>query len=315
MGDLDAKYLFPSSDALTVKTWSAKTLKEALRDLFLSKMMGASADSIIQTKTDLTKKKGDKITFALRMQQTGLGVTGAGLVEGSEDALVFHDFSVEIQRYKNAIKAGTKLDLQRPAFDLRTEMKDGLKDWVTNRLESLAVTALAASPTTNRYMDKSSNDLSVALIQQSKRMAKLSNPKVREKVIEGNKRYVLLAHPYALKGLKADSEYKNMQLYANIRGNKNPLVSGAEGLVDGVLIHEYDRSNLLLTGNVARCLLLGAQAGVVAWAQYPDWKEKLFDFHEIPGVASLFLGKVAKTVFNSEDFGMITLDVKYTPDT
>ena len=312
---------FASGDALTQKIWSATLFKEAAKEIYLSKFMGQGADNIIQLKNDLTKKKGDKITFPLRMRMTEAGqsssTTGITL-EGNEEALVFYDFAVELAIYGHAVKAGGKLDLQRPAFDLRTEMKDALKEWIPEKLEKLLIAALVASPTTNRLIDKSGSggsDLTVALIQQIKRAAKLATPKVRPVRVEGEECYVLLAHSYSTKGLKADQEWKNAQLYANIKGRKNPIFSGALGMIDKVIVHEYDRSELLASGNIALNLLLGAQAGVLGYSQYPSWLEKMFDYNRIPGVATDMVLAHGKSVFNNEDFGTIQLKTNYTPDT
>ncbi len=316
-----ANTAFATENALTKKLWSAKLTKEIQQSLALSNMMDESGNKAVHVKTDLMKQKGDRITIGLRMRPSGAGQTSSttGItLEGNEEALSFYDFSVSLSEYGNAFRTGSKLDLQRPAFDLRTELKDAAKEWASDRLEDLLAAALVASPTSNRYYDKTATGsdgyLTVAYIQMLKRQAKLANPKVPPMKIGGKDYWVLLAHPYALKGLKADTEYKNMQLYANIRGNKNPLISGAEGLVDGVLIYEYDRDALLQTGDVVRSVLLGRQALLLAWGQKPSWYEKLFDYERIPGVATDFVLGVGKTVFNSEDFGCMTIDNDYAAD-
>jgi len=311
---------FAKGDLLTQKIWSATLFKEAAKEIYLSKFMGQSADNIIQLKNDLTKKKGDKITFPLRMRMTEAGQSSQTSItlEGNEEALIFYDFAVELYIYGHAVKAGGKLDLQRPAFDLRTEMKDALKEWIPEKLEKLLVTALLASPTTNRLIDKSGSggsELTVALIQQLKRAAEHATPMVRPVMVEGEKCYVLLANSYSTKGLKADADWKNAQLYANIKGRKNPIFSGALGMIDKVIVHEYNRDELLASGDVALNLLLGAQAGVLGYSQYPSWLEKMFDYGRIPGVATDMVLAHAKSVFNNEDFGVIQLKTNYTPDT
>ncbi len=309
-----------TANALTAKVWSAKLFKEALRDMFFTKFMGESSDSIIQVKTDLKKEKGDQITIGLRMAMSGAGQsssTTGTTIEGNEEALSFYSFAQTISEYSNGVLAESKLSLQRPAFDLRTEMKDALKDWVQNKLETLIAAALVASPTTNRKIDKTTSPtsaLTVALIQQAKRKAVLASPKIRPVRVEGGDYYVMLVHPMAAKMLKADGDFKNAQLYANIRGKDNPIFTGALGVVDGVVLHEYDRSNLVLTALKNRAVLMGAQAGVVAWAQEPAWYEKNFDYGRKPGVATDFLVGIGKTVFNSEDFATITVDTTNTAD-
>ena len=145
-----ANTTFATGDALTRKIWSAKLFKEMVRDIYLSKFMGEGADNIVQVKTDLIKQKGDKITVGLRMRLTGAGqsssTTGITL-EGNEEALDFYDYSVSLVEHGHAVKTGSKLDLQRPAFDLRTELKDSLKEWVSEKLEKLLISAAVTAPT------------------------------------------------------------------------------------------------------------------------------------------------------------------------
>lgn len=312
---------FATGDALTKKVWSAKVMKEALRSLYLSKFMGEKDNSIIQTKTDLKKEKGDRITISLRMQMTNAGqsssTTGITL-EGNEEALVFYDYSVSLSEYGHGVKAQSKLSLQRPPFDLREEMKDGLSDWLSNKMESLLITTLLAAPTSGHKIVKTGSggsNLTTALISQAKRKAQLATPKVQPVKIEGKEYYIMLVHPYGTKALKADTSWINAQLYAAHRGSDNPLFTGALGVWDGVIIHEYDRSNLILSGTIIRNLLMGRQAGCWAWGQYPEWYEKLFDYYRIPGVATDFLSGIGKTKFNNEDYGTIALDTNYTADT
>ncbi|HPV97915.1 MAG TPA: N4-gp56 family major capsid protein [Spirochaetota bacterium] len=314
---MGASTTFASGDALTKKVWSAKLFKEVMREMFFTKFMGESADSVIQVKTDLKKEKGDRITVGLRMRLTESGQTSSttGItLEGNEEALTFYSQNVSISEYGHAVRTGSKLDMQRPAFDLRTEMKDALKEWVEEKLEKLILTAMITSPTSEHYLDKTSNTLTAEHISAVKRQAQLASPKVRPVKIDGKEYYAMICHPYATKYLKYDDDWRNAQQYANIRGKDNPLFTGAIGVYDGVVIHEYDRSDLLLTGTVVRSVLCGAQAGLVAWAQTPSWYEKLFDYERIPGVASDMLVGVAKSVFNSKDFGCFTLDNDYAAD-
>ena len=73
-----------SDNLLTVQKWSAALFKEAMKNVFFGRFVGKSEDSIIQTKTDLTKEEGDKITFGLRMMLDG---QGQGQDEPAADAV------------------------------------------------------------------------------------------------------------------------------------------------------------------------------------------------------------------------------------
>lgn len=326
-----AETRFASGDALAAQLWSAALFKEAIKDIFFAKYVGTSDSSIIQSKMELTKKKGEIITFGLRMRLTGEGVnTDNDYLEGNEEEMTFHDLSVTLQERGNAVRAKSKLDLQRPAFDLRTQFKAGLKDWLTEYIDRTTIEALSASPTSNRNIFggdatstsdiDSSDTLSTTVISKAKRTARLATPKIRPIVVEGEEHYLLLCHDYQTKAIKAETAWINAQRDAGVRGRKNALFSGALGMWDGVVIKEYERvqtyrtwgSGADLTG--ARALLLGAQAGIHAYGQLPKWYEKMFDYGRIPGVATDVVWRAAKTVFNSEDFGTVAVNTYYAGD-
>ena len=315
-----ANTAFAKTSNLAKKVWSAKLYREALLDVELSKFMGEGADNVIQVKKDLTKEKGDKITIALRMRMDETGGQSsqtAITLEGNETALTFHDFSVEMTTYGNAVRADGKLSLRRTAFDLRSEFKDALKDWLSEKIESLMRTAMIASPTSGELVDTTGSggsEFVMANIGKAKRKAQTNSPRVMPLKVEGQKVWVALAHPLATKALKADTTWKDTQKYAQFRGTKNPLITGALGINDGVAVHEYSHSGLLMTNTTVRSLLLGAQAGCIGWAQMPAWYEELFDFNRIPGVGTDFIAGFAKSVYNSKDYGVITIDTNYTAD-
>lgn len=316
---------FASGDALAAKLWSAKLFKESIKDIFFDKYTSKDGNMPIQKNVEFTKKKGETMTFGLRMRLNGDGVnTDNDYLEGNEEEMTFHDFAVTLEERGNAVRAKSKLDLQRPAFDLRTQFKEGLKDWLTEYIDKTIITALSASPTTNMNIFggdatstadiDASDTLSTSVISIAKRKARLQTPKVRGVMVNGQERFLLLCHDYQTKALKAESAWQQAQREANIRGEKNPLFSGALGIWDNVVIKEYERvqtynnwgagSNL----NGARALLLGRQAGITAYGQMPAWYEKLHDYNRIPGVAVDIVWKAAKTVFNSEDFACVAVD-------
>jgi N4-gp56 family major capsid protein len=287
------------------------------KDMFFSTMIGTDENSIIQEKMDLSKDKGDNVTFGLRMRITDAGQTSGttGItLEGNEVALSFYDFAVPLVEKGQSVKAQSKLTLKRTAFNLRTEMKSSLQDWASEATEVYMLNKMLASPSTNRYFDETTGTMTVKSIEKLVRQAKLATPTIRQVTIKGKKYYVILAHGYALKGLKNDDDFINYNKDARARGADNPLIQGADYIIDGALIYEYNRPELLMTGNKVRTLLLGAQAGALAWGQKPAWYEKDFDYDRVPGVATDMLIGFEKTKFNSEDYGVLALDNAYTED-
>jgi len=371
---------FRSDSNLTVIKWSAALYREAMKNLYFGKLVGTGSNAIIERKTDLTKDVGDQIRFGLRMRLTGQGRSDDQALEGYEEALTFHDFSTKVHLRANAVRAAGKMSMRRTKFDIRSEARSALADWLREMIDDDTVLALsglanpaivdddgavesAVSPSTNRkwyggqnasgsIADDSGYDLGdsgiadggtseissylfgTAVISLIKRKAQLATPKIRPAVVDGKEVYVMLIHPYQAKALKAETAWKEAQQYAQVRGSKNPLFTGALGMWDGVVIHEYERI-LTRTGDgtgtdpstyfesddpcaqnitVARALFLGAQAGVHAYAQMPGWYEKNFEYGRVPGVATDIIYRAAKTRFNSEDFGVITVDTAVATD-
>ena len=66
----------PTPAALTVNQWATTFFTEYVRDNRFKPYMGVNENAIIHIKKDLTKKKGDTLTFQLLNKLTGTGVTG-----------------------------------------------------------------------------------------------------------------------------------------------------------------------------------------------------------------------------------------------
>jgi len=126
---------YGTNDPLAVKLW-AKTLNvEVLKATWASKFMGESSDNIIQIRDDTTKSAGDKITYGLRMQLSGLGVIGDGTLEGNEESLTTYSDSIVINQLRHAVRSAGRMSQQRVPFSIRQEALSGLRDWWTNRLD------------------------------------------------------------------------------------------------------------------------------------------------------------------------------------
>lgn len=180
------------------------------------------------------------------------------------------------------------------------------------------------------------------VISAVKRRAQLLDPKIRPLIIDGKPHYVMFIHPYQAKALRAETAWIAAQRDAGTRGNtSNPLFTGMIGMWEGVVIHEWEKVITRLgaggvtateyfdalgdsggtapdafanTINGARALFCGAQSSVLAWGQQPGWYEKDFDYGRVPGIATDVIYGVKKTVFDSRDFGMISVDTAIVPD-
>ena len=161
------------------------------------------------------------------------------------------------------------------------------------------------------------------------RSAKFSGPPLA-------KIFIVLVDPLQIKAIRAetgDNAWKVMQQNANIRGNLNPIFTGAEFYHDGMLVFEYDRihrrtgaggttlaegfllnagrtatTDALASGRtVARAIFMGAQAIHLGWAQKPEWSEDFVDNNK-PKVKVDMLYGVKRTNFNAHGTSTATSD-------
>lgn len=79
-----------TSDAKTVKRWSAKLVTEVQKkSYFARKFIGEDENSIIQRKSDLEGDAGDKISFDLSVTLRGRPTVGDARLLGNEENLRF----------------------------------------------------------------------------------------------------------------------------------------------------------------------------------------------------------------------------------
>src|SRR5690349_3328613 len=140
------------NDTLAVKLWSKKLAVEALKATAVAPLIGTSADSIIQRKEELSKGAGDKVTFGLRTQLTGDGVTEGETQEGNEESLTTYADSVVINELSHAVRVRNekRIDQKRVPFSLRDEAKSGLRDWYAKRLSVTVFNQLASNTAETR---------------------------------------------------------------------------------------------------------------------------------------------------------------------
>lgn len=177
------------------------------------------------------------------------------------------------------------------------------------------------------------NTLTTGLIQRLKVKAVLANPNIVPVKINGKNFYVLFIHPLQAWDLKQDGNFRQSLRDAQIRGDENPLFTGALGVWDGVIIHEHEYvpflnvttlagtasfagtgSDIQCSVNTARAILCGSQAIAFAKAKYDNgWVEKSFDYNDKQGFSTGLLGGIQKVTFNSKPYGAICLDTAVSP--
>ena len=292
-----------TSHGLSMEQWNASLYETYQEKTFWGKFKGTDENSAIQVKRDLSKSKGDTVTFGLAGTLVGAGVAGnsplsytalEGVGSGNEEAMVFYDQGVAIDQIRNGTRIAGAMDEQRVAFSLRNQAKGQLTSWMANNEDAAVFTAI----NTCDIVDISATHTAVTLdsIVDMKKEAMFptgSTKKLRPIMIEGGEEvFVLGLNPTDAAALKKSDDFKQIHLEAGQRGDANKIFTGALGMYNGVIIHEHSDFG------AATPVLFGAQAAFLAYADEVLYGEEEFDYGNQTGFMIGSIRGVELAVFN-----------------
>ena len=292
-----------TSHGLSMEQWNASLYETYQEKTFWGKFKGTDENSAIQVKRDLSKSKGDTVTFGLAGTLVGAGVAGnsplsytalEGVGSGNEEAMVFYDQGVVIDQIRNGTRIAGAMDEQRVAFSLRNQAKGQLTSWMANNEDA----AVFAAINTADIVDISATHTAVTLdsIVDMKKEAMFptgATKKLRPIMIEGGEEvFVLGLNPTDAAALKKSDDFKQIHLEAGQRGDANKIFTGALGMYNGVIIHEHSDFG------AATPVLFGAQAAFLAYADEVLYGEEEFDYGNQTGFMIGSIRGVELAVFN-----------------
>lgn len=270
--------LTTAAAGLTVEQWDDDFFTEYLGNNPFKSYMGTDEASIIQVKENLTKKKGDKINFALVNKLTNAANDGSSKLDGNEEKLGSRSFGLTVGLRRHAVTV-PEMEEQKSAISLRNAAKPSLKDWAAEQdvdrviasLHSINGVAYGTANATQKNawladnsdrvlfgklksnntgthstslanIDATDDRATAAALSLMKRIALKANPKIRPIRIEGtNKRYfVVFAHSLLFRDLKADATIVAAQKDVALAQQNNKLFQGGDIEWDGMIIHEVD---------------------------------------------------------------------------
>jgi N4-gp56 family major capsid protein len=180
------------------------------------------------------------------------------------------------------------------------------------------------SNTTDEGLE-SDDTFDLRLIDYAKELARTSSVPIRPINIEGGEFYVCYVHPYQATDIRINTDTGqwldlNKNAY-NGKGKDNPIFKGALGIYNGVVLRESEdvtpgvnSSTAASISTVRRAVFLGAQACAMGFGTDFNegdgaykWREEEFDYGRELGVNVQSLLGMTKCVFNSLDFGSITI--------
>jgi N4-gp56 family major capsid protein len=327
---------------LRSEMWRKTLFADVEKDSYIqSRFVSTSDSAVIQKVEDFEADprggRGAKVNFGISIKLSGDGVSGDDELEGQEEAITTYEEELEVNQLRHAVRLTGQMDELKSAYDMRADAKEKLKIWWIEKIDYEILAKLCgyssatfantpAEPSASRAVFAGGQSAESSLtstmvfdtkvIEKAKQTAKLASPKVRPIMIGGKATYVMFIHPYQRTDLRRDPVWNQAQRDANVRGADNPIFSGAEGVYDGVVIHEHEQVHTNTGGSgsaaCARAILCGAQAAVLGIGAPKKWVEKKFDYENQWGVACGLVFGVQKVQFNSVDYGVVTVHTAAT---
>ena len=318
------------ASGLQVSRWAKELQSEVSKGVYFSKFMGEGPGNAIHVK-QMEEGKGKDVTFGLVNQLTGSAITGDSSLEGNEQSLSTFSNTVSTNQKRLAVRDTGKFANSKVLYDFRSTSLDLLKTQYAELIDADIFSALSATSGTHAYYraDASASvyatsdpkaaladadSITLADISALKTLAQIggsANYRMRPIRVDGNDYYVLVLHPEVAYDLFELDEFQQIQREAQVRGDDNPLFSGALGIYNGVVIHSHEGVNVAADGgsssNVAfaRNLFMGAQAACFAESSDMMWVEKTFDYGNQLGISASKIYGVDISDYNSKDYGVI----------
>ena len=330
--------------AEAAKLWSRKLFYETLKQTMMTQFAGEDSNACIQIKDEPSKTSGDTVTYILRMQLSGSGVSGDNTLIGNEEVLSTYTDSLVIDQLRNAVRSRGRMTQQRVPYSIREEAMLALKDWTSARMDTAIFNQLCGNTgeTDTRYTgsnaavafdashvvypdsDTSEADVassgassvfSLQLIDYCIEKAKTATVPIRPITVGNKQKYLMFIHPYQEADLRASTDWKTIQT-SLLQGGKildNPIYTNALGEYHDTILHVSSRIPASPTqSTVRRAVFCGAQSCVMSFGQgygvsKMDWVEDYQDFKNQLGVATGLIWGVKKARFNNEDFATVVV--------
>ncbi len=183
----------------------------------------------------------------------------------------------------------------------------------TNGFTTVSVAAASSDGTALTGAMATTDTMNTYLLDELQSLAKTAGKYPIQPIRASNNEeyYLLVIHPKAAIDLRRDSRWEKRAL-SSMTGKgsleNDPIATGAIGIWNHIIVKEADKiftqSNAAGSLTIARNLLLGANAAVLAYAQTLDYKEEKRDYDREMGVAADEIRGVKKLTFDGVDMNV-----------
>jgi N4-gp56 family major capsid protein len=111
---------------------------------FINKFAGTGPNACVQRVTELRKdEKGTRAVITLIADLLGDGVAGDTALEGNEEAVKSYEQTIRVDQLRHANRHQGRLAEQKSVVNFRTESRDVLAYWLSDRIDQMAFLTLA----------------------------------------------------------------------------------------------------------------------------------------------------------------------------
>lgn len=202
------------------------------------------------------------------------------------------------------------------------ETQDGVKgdhrclrcDYNSTKFEAVEVNEANSDATALLSAMNSTDIMNTQILDELQDFAKTADSKYAMRPIRaknGEEYYMLVLHPRAAIDLRRDARWEKRAIAAmtgkgSLEGD--PIATGAIGVWEHIIIKEANfiktHTNSGGTLKIARNLLLGAEAAVMAYAQNLDYTEELLDHKRYLSMAADEIRGIKKLTFDGVDLNI-----------
>lgn len=124
--------------------WSMDLWKQARNMSFINQFLGEGPNSMIQHITELKKtEKGTRAVITLLADLAGDGVAGDQELEGREEAMKTDEQVIRYDQLRHANRNKGRIADQKTIVNFRTNSRDRLAYWLSDRMDQLALLTLS----------------------------------------------------------------------------------------------------------------------------------------------------------------------------
>lgn len=236
-------------DQAVPEIWQRRFRVDSARKSFWGKFFGAEmSEKPIIERTDFVNQAGDIIRIQVMSELYGPGVTGESTLRGSEDKLSLGQFTLTVDWLRKAISI-TKKVKKEVNFDTNVQIRQGLTRWWARERDAKVFGALLDDVTPNTLY--SGDAVSSATISENDAFSTTQIDKIALELNaqgalplsvsrnngEETNHYGIVISDVDAYNLRGDQAWLQANREGHLRGEKNPIFSGAMGEWNGVLIY------------------------------------------------------------------------------